>query len=325
MKQRKHSQIILFEPWSLGDCIIAAAFFRELQATTDVALACHPKWHSLIRSCLLETGSTPSLISIELPYTLRSVEKKFEVRSLRKLRPIELAHEDKTAVLNIRGDLRDYLAAKSLFPKCHLEVCGWIQFAARRIGMLDLPFQVGIFSVRNRYRAWASLLNIPYSTIEESYRKLQAITPKSRQVVIHIGAQWRSRQYPYVRELRSTLEKEGYDVVLVGGPGDTAPDEIPNEEILRPSERDLVQILRQSGCVISNDSGPMHLSAFLGCRTLAIARVANIFEWLPPATSYLASNAMPKGYQPDYRYNSDTKLDAWPSPSAIAMELKKQC
>ncbi|MDQ2868931.1 MAG: hypothetical protein M3R59_11080, partial [Verrucomicrobiota bacterium] len=74
--------------------------------------------------------------------------------------------------------------------------------------------------------------------------------------------------------------------------------------------------------VITNDSGPMHVAAFLGCRTTAIVRTSPIEEWAPPGVAIVRSAQTPIGYRPHLRYMSDESLPGWPSVEAVARSLR---
>jgi len=140
----------------------------------------------------------------------------------------------------------------------------------------------------------------------------------SLHVAIHVGAQWRSRQYPQAAALRDLLENRGLRVTILACPGDQLPSDVDESHTRRVKDADLVDALQEADLSVTNDSGPMHLSAFLGCRTLALARVSNIDEWLPPGVAVMAGARLPRGYRPERSYTTDTILAGWPEPGAVA-------
>jgi len=101
------------------------------------------------------------------------------------------------------------------------------------------------------------------------------------------------------------------------------PEKIVESDVRRVADADLVAALCTARIVVSNDSAAMHLSALLGCRTLVIARTANVAEWIPPATKFIASTDMPRGYRPHPRYNSDDILNAWPNPEEVVRAVSE--
>ena len=97
---------ILFEPWGLGDTLVAVATAREM--TGPVRLACQEKWHALLRLLL---PSTTDLLPVTLPYTLRDKPSRW------RRGPVRAVETGPCEVLSIRGDPRDWLAARDLFPR----------------------------------------------------------------------------------------------------------------------------------------------------------------------------------------------------------------
>ncbi len=306
-----HFQRVYFEPWGLGDAIIAAAAYRE--DPRDAALACHPRWFPILRAALLDRPRT-TLLAVALSYTTRDRTGPLAMRTS------EIAFRQITAreVLSIRGDLRDYLAARQLFPKAAIRMTGWLPFLARRLSLLDLPYKVRILGVRNRYRAWAALSGLGYQELVRSYQNRLASTPAGDHVLIHVGSQWRSKQYPHAAQLAHDLQRRGLPVQIIAAPGEPVPEGIPPDAVLRPENLDFLLRVRASSIVITNDSGPMHLAALLGKPTLALARTSNIDEWLPPMVRVLASPLMPHGYRPHPLYASDDIPDHWPDPHHVA-------
>ncbi len=304
-------KLILFEPWNMGDALIAAAI--ALQDPARLALACNPRWHPLIRAAA-EGRTTPELIAVNLDYVSRSRTGRWNAGSLA---PVSTSA---TPVATIRGDIRDYRAAKKLFPNAIVHSTGWLAFTARRSALLDLPFAKAWLPVRNRYHAWAAIASTPWQQIEQFYQhKLPA--PPTPLITIHIGAQWRSKQYPHVAKLANLIAKT-HPIQIVGAPGDPLPAGIAETDVLRLIDHDLVDAFRASTHVIVNDSGPMHLAAILRCRTHPIACISPIEEWLPPATIPIEANDTPKGYRPHPHYMSDTVVEGWPAPEDILPQLQ---
>jgi Glycosyltransferase family 9 (heptosyltransferase) len=308
-------KVVLFEPWNLGDVIIAVSALRELPY--PATLACHPNWHAIVLSALSQKSNV-SLIPIELPYTTRSRSHAFESSSDEN----DGERHDVSLVLSIRGDLRDYFAAKRVFPVARIRMIGWIRFLARKNSLIDFPYAHGLFPIENRYRSWAKLLGIPFSQIESTYARNRAAAPKNRRVVIHLGAQWRSKQFPHVLELSKILQSEGYEVLLAAGQSDRLPPKVTSESVVRAENERLVAVFRSAEQVITNDSGPMHLAAFLGCRNTTIVRTSSIEEWIPPATRVVAAEQTPRGYRQRKYYMSDEILPNWPSAMTVAQKLR---
>jgi hypothetical protein len=303
-------KIILFEPWNMGDALIAAAI--ALQDPTRLAVACNPRWHPLIHAAA-QGNATPELIAADLGYVNRTRAGRWDFGSL-------TAISTSTAIVaTIRGDIRDYLAAKKLFPNAPIRSSGWFAFAARRSSLLNLPHAQGLLPIRNRYRAWASIASVPWEKVNKFYeqRLTETVAPL---ISIHIGAQWRSKQYPHVAKLAGLLRQTS-QVQILAGPGDSLPGGVAETGVQRLIDQELVDAFRASSKVIVNDSGPMHLAAMLHCSTQPIARMSAINEWLPPTVVPIEAKDMPKGYRPHRSYMSDSVADGWPSPEEIVRLL----
>jgi hypothetical protein len=308
---------LLYEPWNLGDAIIAASAASACPET--IMLACNSRWHEVLT--LISRGSL-RLIPLDLPYVWRSHQGWYDLSPpppLSDFIPESDRHD--LEVISIRGDLRDWISARRTFKEARFRFSGWIPYLARWIAPLDLPYRYGMLPVRNRYRAWATAAGVPSGEIERQSRaRLQS--GSGGPVVIHLGAQWRSKQYPHVAELAALLEKAGHRVEMLAGPEDPLPPGIGEDVVTRPRWPELVQRLAGGSFVITNDSGPMHLAAYLGCRTLALSRCSNITEWLPPGARALSSPAAPRGYTPVRKYWSDAVLPGWRRPEEVVALLK---
>ncbi len=304
--------ILLFEPWNLGDAIIAASVARL--APDRIILACNTLWHEPL---LLASSGSLNLLPLNLPYVWRTGKKFFslgDAASLKsKFSSLQLCN---TEIISIRGDLRDLLAARRIFNGAKFSFTGWRPFLARKLAVFDSPFASGALPIRNRYRAWAEATGIPFDVIKNSYNVRQKKDDEAA-VVIHVGAQWRSKQYPHVAELTELLTKAGCRVEILAGPDDLLPPGMLADAVQRPKWPELIDSLKNARHVISNDSGPMHLAAFLGSPTIALSRCSNIMEWLPPGVTALSSSSTPRGYRPIPAYWSDQVLSDWPSPGEI--------
>lgn len=256
----------------------------------------------------------PELLSVDLAYTNRGRPGRFELGDLPTYKGFD-------EVLTIRGDLRDVLAARRIFHGATVKATGWFAFAARRSAVLDAPFSLGWLPTRNRYRAWCKLAGLPWKRLHVFYRERAGRDPR-KPIVIHLGAQWRSKQYPHVAELCHLL-RDAFAVRLVSGGRDPLPAGVHEHDVVRVKDAELVDTLRDSSLVIVNDSGPMHLAAFLRCQVLAISRVSGIAEWLPPFVQVVAAAAAPRGYRPAPKYMSDEILGGWPLPSDIVPRVNE--
>jgi hypothetical protein len=305
----KTEKIILFEPWNLGDAVIA--FSIALQDPAHLSVACNSKWHKLLLSAA-HGRVAPELLSVDLGYISRNKGGFFQFGELRRM-------PGNFIVLSIRGDARDYFAARKMFPQSRIRMNGWLPFLATRLAFFDIPFANGWLPVRNRYRAWASITDVKWSNIVQFYQQKRPME-NGRSILIHVGAQWRSKQFPNVAQLVALLQKTSH-LQIVAGLSDPLPDGIGEESVCRLVDSDLVDAFNSSTHAIVNDSGPMHLAALLHCRTLVITRQAAISVWLPPTVLAIGSKEAPSGYRASAPYNSDVVSNGWPSPNEILNHL----
>lgn len=310
--------ILLFEPWNLGDALIAASVARL--APDRVILACNSRWHEVLT---LASGAPLNLLPLDLPYVWRTGKKYFSLGDAASLgSQFSIAQLRDTEIISIRGDARDWLAARRIFGGASVTFTGWLPFCARKIPLLDLPFKHGVLKVRNRYRAWAEAAGMPFCLVKQAY----AVHPGKEDdapIMLHVGAQWRSKQYPHAAELAELLRAAGNRVEILAGPDDPLPPGIPRDAVQRPAWPELIEQLRAARYVVANDSGPMHLAAFAGCRTMALSRCSNIAEWLPPGVTALSSPSAPRGYRPIPDYWSDRVLPDWPSPHEVIATIER--
>jgi ADP-heptose:LPS heptosyltransferase len=212
------------------------------------------------------------------------------------------------------------MAAKQIFPKSSLAFNGWTGFIARRSRLIDLPFAQGLLKVQNRYRAWASIANVPWQQVERFYVSRMS-NEKSTSIMIHVGAQWRSRQYPNVGELATALREFG-PVQIVAGYHDPLPTGVDESHVSRLMDHEFLDKLRASSHVIANDSSPMHLAPLMRCRTTVISRLSAIEQWIPPTVNAICSNKAPKGYRPDPAYESDSVISGWPTVEEVVKSFR---
>ena len=307
---------ILFEPWALGDALIAASVFTL--RPNDFVLVCQKKWHPIILDAI-ESIKPEDMIGIEASYEPKNSKARVEY----SVDP-EAKQFDGSPVYSIRGDVRDYYVAKRIFRHSSVRMSGWLPFAARKIPLIDLLFTSGLFRVRNRYEMWMRLLGLDVEELKRYYAARLNMQKKVTGIVgIHVGAQWRSKQFPQVGKLAELIHERGKNVQILAGRNDRLPEGISPSAVKVLMGKELADQLRNYDFVVTNDSGPMHLAPLLGVRTVAVGAVANIDIWAPPSTYIIPGEKMPRGYAPISSYWSDTVTEGWPSPEEIIALLEK--
>ena len=296
-------EVAFLEPWSLGDAIIAASVSRCMNI--PVSLFINSKFTLLIQRLLIDYSHV-KVVALDLDYTERGHGRLF----LSDLKKIQRQAEHFSAVYSVRGDFRDYLIGKKLFPSSKMRFSGWLGFAARRLKILNCVLIYFKIKPVNRYQLWLDLCKLDGAKWRELYKPIQNQPNHSPRVLLHRGAQWRSKVYPFTEPLAEMLGDNQIPVVLGYGPGDPPPESRQPTCLLQTDN--ILSELQKYSLVVTNDSAPMHLAAFLRCRVLSIANVANLQEWLPPQVDCLVSASMPLGYRPKPAYLTDTEISDWP-------------
>ncbi|MEI6398107.1 MAG: hypothetical protein WCO71_04985, partial [Pseudomonadota bacterium] len=209
---------LVYEPWGLGDACIAAA---AAVSVDGVALACRTQWHEIIHAALARRGKALQIVSADPDFGIRRLDSHGQSGTASQ-------GQVYSEVLSIRGDPRDYMAMRRAFPGAAIKMTGWFASLARRIKVFDLLWS-RVLPPKSRYLQWMDCL-------ASRSVKLPASIPlpeKINSVGIHVGAQWRSKQYPHVAQLGSELQKLGLAVELLAGPGDPLPAGVEESNVLR--------------------------------------------------------------------------------------------
>ena len=305
---------ILFEPWAMGDALIAASALAL--RPDELVLVCQSRWHQIVLDAIPDLEAA-SLIGIETSYEAKSGKSGVTCSIDPRFKELNGA-----PVYSIRGDVRDYYLARKIFDRSRVRMTGWIPFVARKIPFFDLPFRHGICQAKNRYRMWMDLLGLEWAELESYYRCAAKDRASAGAVAIHVGAQWKSKQFPRVGELAALLRQAGKRVEILAGEGDPLPQGVSPSQVQVAMGRDLVERLKGCEFAVTNDSGPMHLAALLGAPTVAVGCSSNLACWAPPGVITVCAEKMPKGYAPSPGYWSEEDAKGWPAPEEIMQALR---
>lgn len=301
---------VFLEPRALGDAVIAAAVARA--ADFPVTVACNPRWHPLLEAGFGPEDGHVSLDAVTATYGRRSPGKDEAATAPSRF--------DVDTVYSARGDPRDFLLARRQFPEAEIRFGGWSQFFARHSAVLDALFTAAGARVRNRYEMWASLAGLEFGRVAARYPRWTPLRAGAR-VALHVGAAWRSRQYPAAGALAEALRGRGIAVKLCAAPGDPLPAGVREDEIVRVAGAEAVALFHGADAVVANDSGPMHLAAFLGRPTFFVELVSNPLEWCPPGAAWIAGEGCPTSFRSLPSYCTDEVLDAWPDVPRVLERL----
>ena len=133
------------------------------------------------------------------------------------------------------------------------------------------------------------------------YLKWQDVDPVKPIVGLHPGATWPAKMWPAERfaDLIDLLKaKLDVQVVVTRGPGDGTIIEkisrlaVGNAVYLKVMPlRQLAAVLSSVGVYVANDSGPMHIAAALGTKTIGIFGPGEENIWFPYCPPYYEASA----------------------------------
>ncbi len=107
----------------------------------------------------------------------------------------------------------------------------------------------------------------------------KARLPKGRSLLLFPGAGKPEKRWPMDRfmELKASLEKRGRRCAFVVAPG----EEAPAGSLASSSLLTLGALCAHAGWALGNDSGPRHIAAACGARTLTLFGPESLREWHP--------------------------------------------
>jgi ADP-heptose:LPS heptosyltransferase len=155
-------------------------------------------------------------------------------------------------------------------------------------------------------------------------------------VVLNPGSNEYGRRWPFENylDVAEQLVASGYQVVIVGGPGERAGDHRARfgddariiDLIGKTTVPELLDVLKHAACVISNDTGPAHLSIALETPTVVIVGGGHFGSFVPypeevrPPFVKFAFEEM-SCYHCFWRCpKRDSKFEVFPCVSAVAVD-----
>ena len=280
--------ILVMEPWQIGDVVLATPALRALRdrfPQARITLIGKPHAEELLR----HSGLVDEVIVFDIPWTAKSAKydpRRYDSGKLRAL-IADLHARRFDLTVDARMDLRSNLIT-------------YLSRAPRRIGY---DFGGGAFlltdalpadpDTRHRVDDWLELMK-PLGSSERFEPLLRVSDPEREQaektlrahgigpgdvvVAIHGGASDERRRWPtahFERVAERLVERDGAKVVWFLEPG--VPDRaIPiASAVLRTSLREMMAILTHCRLLVCNDSGPMHIADALDVPVVAVFLTGN--------------------------------------------------
>ena len=279
-------RILVVELWQLGDVVMVTPFLRALRE-------CFPAAHvtllakSHARELLEGSGLVDEVLAGELPWT-RARRKyhpaDYDWRVLR-----ELVHTLRARRFDIAFDARMDIRNNVLLA---------LTRATHRVGFQYgggdwLLTQAVPVTTHDEHRVddWLRLLPTVRCDLRADRRALLRTTHEERAaagdllarhfgdvsrpiVAVHPGGSYPGKRWPldHFLSLSRELITEGARVVAFEDESGYGRElaEVPGLVVLRLRLREMMAILERCGTLVCNDSGPMHIAAALGVRTVAI-------------------------------------------------------
>jgi heptosyltransferase-1 len=263
---------------SLGDIVHtfpAVAALRESFPQAQIAWLTHPRWEFLVKSSALasEVWTVETRVLSSLRQVIRSVHANLWTAA------IDYQGLWKSAMLPFFGGVKRRIG----FSSATIREFGVPLLYTERVNAsrAHIAEQNGELSLRaGAQRVTASpTLQIPQEDQAKVCASLRA-QDLNRYVVLSPGGGWRSKCWPAERfgalsrmlrkslDLRSVVNigpgEDDLAGALAAASGDAAPF------VYRGSLGELMALLRGAECVVAGDTGPLHLAAALGTRTVAL-------------------------------------------------------
>jgi ADP-heptose:LPS heptosyltransferase len=255
--------------------------------------------------------------TIDLAYTIKGQTRSNPFSSMSGLTP-DRSFTGK--VLSIRGDIRDWIAARRIYPEGRLRFTGLDAFLARKLRLFNLPYRTGLIAVQNRYSRWAHHLGVSCSSLVKPATKHLAGS-----AVIHMGTQWLSKRYPWSGELQRSLTESGIRSQIVLSPQDPGISLPSGIHFSRVADEELLDCFNSADLIITNDSAPMHIGAALGKKVAVLTSMFDIREWIPPGEVLAMERTPQKGYRGRKEFRGDSVVankSLWLSPEEILGALR---
>ena len=286
--------ILVLEPWHIGDVVLATAFLDALRSRfpeARITVLGKPHAEELLRS----SGLVDEVVVFDLPWTAKDGKYKpqrydrGEIGAL--VKRLRAASFDVT--IDARMDLRSNLLT-------------WMTKAPMRVGYafgggnfllthpvpaspdrahrvddwLALLQPLNSLSTAQRSECFKPVLRVTDYEREEAWRTLNrlGLTAGDTIVGIHGGASDERRMWPlssYLSVARNLEEKSGSRTLLFLEPDASGPPEDFDGAAVRTSLREMMALFTCCTVLLCNDSGPMHIADALDVPVVAVFLTGN--------------------------------------------------
>lgn len=275
--------IVLFEPWTLGDVVIAVYTAKLLKDRDyNVSIVCSVHW----KEWLLTLNLFDEVIGFRLPWTEKKQKYNITRYSLHEF--LELRNKLKNLLPNyicdIRGDIRNFFL----------------------LNILNVTKVISLFESKksNVYQRPLLLLRkMNIDVVKKDFLEPPTISQNNieRKIICFFGASWKNRQVPMEKsiDIVTSLLNIGYRVIIILQPIDDIKiwdkiKDLYSDKILtvKGSINSVVDEIKNSSVCISTDSGWLHIATFYRIPTIGLFGYDTINEWAPPYTEIVCSKPL---------------------------------
>lgn len=284
---QKIKNILIFEPWTLGDVVVSCMTARALERwDIKTSIACAHEWVDWLKSLSI----FEYIIPIHIPWTEKTNKyklNKYKLTTFISFRE-ELIKTHMNVVCDLRGDIRNYIILKLL-----------------RVAPI---VSVNSTKGKNVYQRTTLLLRKMGLSTNDIPEIDKNIT--SRNIICFFGSSWVNRSVPFKKsqEIVYCLVKENYKVSIILQPKDSIEqwkmillEYKDNVTILQESVKEIAAHIAKADLCLSTDSGWLHVAYYYNVPRIGLFGFNTIQEWAPPNTKIVFS-------QPLFKANERYKL-----------------
>lgn len=267
------SHVLIFEPWTLGDVVVAASVARHLNGRYKISIIAAPQWEAWLQTL----GIFAFVIPFHIPWT--DQKKKYDFTKYQMNRFVELRrwiHGIRPdVILDLRGDVRNivFLRVLNVAPVKSL----WRRRPANVYGRVN-----------------GALGLLGQCTVGENSGQVDKIRNQPKSITCFFGATWFNRRVP--RDLALQIVKELSElcpVNLLLQPSEPVKfwigQNISGLHVCQVSVVEAAEIVKKSTACVCTDSGWLHMAYFYGVPRVALLGFDTSQEWMPPDTSVIFS------------------------------------
>ena len=254
----------------MGDILHALPAVTALRAAmphASIGWAVEPHWAPLLSPTLIdEMHLVPTRVWKQRPFSLATARSVLALRRELRARQYDLA-------VDLQGSIRSALIARLAAP---LRLVGPAAarelVAARLYGERVSTRTASVITQAGELLAAAigqPLVPLPVSLPENSAAEAwaDALSLPPRFTLLLPGAGWGAKQWPHFELLARALAATGH-ASIVNATASTAV--FPHARFIPSTLPQLIALTRRAALAIGGDTGPLHLAAALGRRTIAL-------------------------------------------------------